>query len=169
MYYQSYYDKIYKFLSKNNDEDDNLENIPFTSQMDPQIYGLIKENNEKEKDPKYLHQKFKEDMPKLERYYKDHTYKKELESSSSETEEYLSHIIGNELNDLYGLDRLVKKKLEIPENSTIKYEKVKCCKNCDHQHKYFYAYFWDSNSKRLKKKYIGKNLPHPFSFNITMI
>ena len=32
------------------------------------------------------------------------------------------------------------------------------------KHKYFYAYFWDSKFKKLKKKYIGKHLPPPFNF-----
>jgi hypothetical protein len=56
----------------------------------------------------------------------------------------------------------LKEKLNLPENSTIRYEKVKCSKNCRHNtHRYYYAYIWDSSNKKLKKKYIGKQLPLP--------
>ena len=35
-------------------------------------------------------------------------------------------------------------------------------------HQYFYAYLWDPLIKKLRKKYIGKHLPYPFSFDITI-
>jgi len=55
-----------------------------------------------------------------------------------------------------------QKKLNLPQNSTIKYGIVKCCKDCKHNtHRYYYAYIWDYNSKKLRKKYIGKQLPLP--------
>lgn len=60
-------------------------------------------------------------------------------------------------------DKKVKEKLNSPQNSTIKYEKVRCCKDCKHDtHRYYYAYNWDCDSKK-KKKYIGKQLPLPTS------
>jgi hypothetical protein len=39
-------------------------------------------------------------------------------------------------------------------------------KDCRHEHYYYYSYVWDCNSKKLKKKYIGKQLPLP-SVNIS--
>ena len=30
------------------------------------------------------------------------------------------------------------------------------------------AYFWDPIIKKVRKKYIGKHLPYPFSFGITI-
>ena len=56
----------------------------------------------------------------------------------------------------------MKEKLNLPESSTIRYEQVTCSKDCRHDtHRYYYAYTWDCNSKKLKKKYIGKQLPLP--------
>ena len=66
------------------------------------------------------------------------------------------------LENILEQDKKVKEKLNLPENCTIRYEKVKCSKNCKHDtHRYYYAYIWDCNSKKLKKKYIGKELPLP--------
>jgi hypothetical protein len=48
----------------------------------------------------------------------------------------------------------------IPKNATIRMEFVKCEKpNCYRQQHgpYYYAYWKDPDTKRLKKKYIGKN------------
>src|SRR5919199_3886686 len=49
----------------------------------------------------------------------------------------------------------------IPENATIRKEYVKCGKEiCQHEHgPYFYAYWKDPESKKLKKKYIGDHMP----------
>ena len=46
----------------------------------------------------------------------------------------------------------------IPENATIRKEYVKCGKEvCELKHgPYYYAYWKDSTSKKLKKKYIGR-------------
>jgi hypothetical protein len=54
-----------------------------------------------------------------------------------------------ELQNIYDQDRKLKEKLNLPENSTIKYEKVRCCKDCRHEHYYYYSYIWDCNSKKL--------------------
>jgi hypothetical protein len=45
----------------------------------------------------------------------------------------------------------------LPENATIREEYVKCCKPfCLYEHgPYYYAYWRDSSTKKLKKKYIG--------------
>ena len=49
----------------------------------------------------------------------------------------------------------------IPENATIRKEYIKCGKQmCEIEHgPYYYAYWKDTQSKKLKKKYIGDHLP----------
>jgi hypothetical protein len=49
----------------------------------------------------------------------------------------------------------------IPENATIRKEYVKCGKEfCEEKHgPYYYAYWKDPESKKLKKKYIGAHAP----------
>jgi hypothetical protein len=49
----------------------------------------------------------------------------------------------------------------IPENATIRKEYVKCGKEiCELKHgPYYYAYWKDPESKKLKKKYIGDHMP----------
>jgi hypothetical protein len=49
----------------------------------------------------------------------------------------------------------------IPENATIRKEYVKCGKEiCEHKHgPYYYAYWKDPESRKLKKKYIGDYVP----------
>ena len=49
----------------------------------------------------------------------------------------------------------------IPENATIRKEYVKCGKEmCELKHgPYYYAYWKDLESKKLKKKYIGDSMP----------
>ena len=49
----------------------------------------------------------------------------------------------------------------IPENATIRKEYIKCGKQfCEQKHgPYYYAYWKDPESKKLKKKYIGNHIP----------
>jgi hypothetical protein len=49
----------------------------------------------------------------------------------------------------------------IPENATIRKEYIKCGKQlCEQKHgPYYYAYWKDPESKKLKKKYIGRHMP----------
>jgi hypothetical protein len=49
----------------------------------------------------------------------------------------------------------------IPKNATIRKEYVKCGKQmCELKHgPYYYAYWKDHESKKLKKKYIGDHMP----------
>ena len=49
----------------------------------------------------------------------------------------------------------------IPENATIRKEYISCGKEiCQHKHgPYYYAYWKDPESKKLKKKYIGDHMP----------
>ena len=55
----------------------------------------------------------------------------------------------------------------IPENATIRKEYIKCGKEiCQHEHgPYFYAYWKDPESKKLKKKYIGDRKPENKELN----
>jgi hypothetical protein len=96
-------------------------------------------------------------LDNLEKFYTDREYRNRLvKSARYPSSEYF------QLEHIDDQDRKLKEKLNLPENSTIRYEKVKCCKDCKHDtHRYYYAYFWDCDSKKLKKKYIGKQLPLP--------
>lgn len=49
----------------------------------------------------------------------------------------------------------------IPENATIRKEYIKCGKHiCQQEHgPYYYAYWKNPESKKLKKKYIGNHMP----------
>jgi hypothetical protein len=51
--------------------------------------------------------------------------------------------------------------ISIPENATIRKEYIKCGKQiCELEHgPYYYAYWKDPQSKKLKKKYIGDHMP----------
>lgn len=56
----------------------------------------------------------------------------------------------------------------IPENATIRKEYIKCGKEmCELKHgPYYYAYWKDPESKKLKKKYIGDPIPKNKESNI---
>lgn len=105
---------------------------------------------------RYLIEKSLRDIEKLEKFYQDKEYKNALMSAGYYSSEHF------ELQNLYRIEEKLKEKLGIPQNSTIRYQKIKCSKTCMHTtHLYFYAYIWDSTSKKLKSKYIGKQLPLP--------
>jgi hypothetical protein len=154
----SYYDKLDTYLNnyiKNENKD--LENKPssifkLTNNQDNQLKNT---SSQEKYSLAFLCQKLKEDMLKLEKFIKDNEYREKLQKSL-----YPYH--NPELFDILGLEKKIKEKIGIPENATIRYEKVKCSKHCIHNHQYFYAYYWDPNTKKLKKKYIGKELPEPF-------
>jgi hypothetical protein len=107
--------------------------------------------------PRNKLKKLLQDSDNLEKFYRDKEYRNKLELEARYPSlEYV------QLENILEQAKKVKEKLNLPENSTIKYEKIKCCKDCKHNtHRYYYAYFWDCNSKKLKKKYIGKQLPLP--------
>jgi hypothetical protein len=114
--------------------------------------------------PRHTLKKLIQDIDNLEKFYSDKEYRNKLESAA--TYPSLEYV---QLDNIFEQDKKVKEKLNLPENSTIRYEKVRCCKDCRHDtHQYYYAYFWDSTSKKLRKKYIGKELPLPTA-NITVI
>jgi len=106
--------------------------------------------------PRHMLKKLSQDIDNLEKFYTDREYRNKLESVSYLSSEYF------ELERIYEQEEKIKEKLNLPQNCTIKYEKVRCCKDCRHNtHQYYYAYFWDCSSNKLKKKYIGKQLPLP--------
>jgi len=106
--------------------------------------------------PRYVLKKLLQGLDNLEKFYTDREYRNKLESASYLSSEYF------ELERIYEQEEKVKEKLNLPQNCTIRYEKIKCCKDCKHDtHRYYYAYFWDCSSNKLKKKYIGKQLPLP--------
>jgi hypothetical protein len=55
----------------------------------------------------------------------------------------------------------VNRAKSVPENATIRKEYIKCGKEmCELKHgPYYYAYWKDAESKKLKKKYIGDHMP----------
>lgn len=160
----SYYDKVDRILDPSNTNNNAFENLLSTSEFNHDIINRFKKREQEELTSEYLYTKIKEDMPKLERFFKDKEYRNELLTSDYHSYEQYK------LTDLFGLEKRVKQKLGIPVNSTIRYEKIKCSKHCKHKsHQYFYAYFWDSNLRKLKKKYIGKKLPFPFSFKLSIV
>jgi hypothetical protein len=67
------------------------------------------------------------------------------------------------------IDRIESKKQSsisraksVPENATIRQEYIRCGKTpCYHEKHgpYYYAYWKDSETKKLKKKYIGSHMP----------
>jgi hypothetical protein len=106
--------------------------------------------------PRRMLKKLLQDSDNLEKFYSDEEYKSKLKSASYLSSDYF------ELERIYEQEEKVKEKLNLPQNCTIRYEKVKCSKDCKHYtHKYYYAYIWDCDSKKVKKKYIGKQLPLP--------
>jgi hypothetical protein len=161
---ESYYDKVDRILDPSNSDDNEFENLISIYKFNPRIINKFKKRQQEELTPEYLHTKLKEDMPKLERFFQDKEYRNELLTSDYNSYEHY------QLTDLFGLEKIVKEKLGIPVNSIIRYERIKCSKHCKHKsHQYFYAYFWDSNLRKLKKKYIGKKLPFPFSFKLSIV
>jgi hypothetical protein len=109
-----------------------------------------------ESNPRHLLQKSLKDIENLERFYKDKEYRNTIESAIYPSSEYC------QLENIEEQEKKLKEKLGIPQNSIIKYRRVKCSKDCRHtMHWYYYAYIWNSTSKRLKSKYIGKELPLP--------
>ena len=109
-----------------------------------------------ESNPRYRIEKAIQDLHKLEKYYVDVDYRNSLRSADYPSSEYF------ELENIYEKEARVKERLNLPQNSMIRYEKVRCSKHCKHNtppHQYYYAYIWDLSSKKLKKKYIGKQLP----------
>lgn len=117
---------------------------------------LHKERELEESNPRYRIEKTIQDLHKLEKYCIDKEYRDSLRSADYLSSEYFV------LANIHKQEEKIKEKLNLPQNSLIRYERVRCSKLCKHNtppHRYFYAYIWDSSSKKLKKKYIGKQLP----------
>ena len=94
--------------------------------------------------------KLLQDSDNLEKYYSDKEYRRRLVSSSAGGYYFLlilQSIFLNYKTYMSGIE-----KLNLPENSTIKHENVRCRKDCKYNtHYYYHAYFWDCASKKLKK------------------
>lgn len=117
---------------------------------------LYKRRELEETNPRYRIEKAIHDLHKLEKYYVDVEYRNSLKSAEYPSSECF------ELENIYKQEEKVQERLSLPQNSLIRYEKIRCSKYCKHNtppHQYYYAYIWDSSSKKLKKKYIGKQLP----------
>jgi hypothetical protein len=117
---------------------------------------LHKRREFEELNPRYLIEKSIQDLHNLEKYYVDAEYRNSLVSANYPSSEYY------ELENIRKQEVKLKEKLNLPQNSLIKYETVKCSKHCKHNtppHQYYYAYIWNLSSKKLEKKYIGKQLP----------
>jgi hypothetical protein len=125
--------------------------------IDPHILHIIGKRNKELSDPGYLLLHLKDDVLELEKFIKNEKYRNEvLEESWNRYK----------ITDLYELEGKIKEKLGIPKHSSIRWDKVKCSKTCKHTHQYFYPYFRDPDQKKLKKKYIGKQLPLPMDIKI---
>jgi hypothetical protein len=160
----SYYDKVDRILNSSNTVNNDCENLVSFYRITPRVLDKLKEKQQEEITPEYLQSKLIEDMPLLEKFLMDSEFRNKLLSADFHSHEYF------QLSNLYGLVKKVKEKLELPKNATIRFENVKCSKRCKHtNHQYFYAYFWDSPSKKLKKKYIGKHLPSPYTFELSIV
>jgi hypothetical protein len=117
---------------------------------------LRKRREVEELNPRYRIEKAVQDLHNLERYYVDAEYRNSLLLADFPSPGYF------ELASIHKEEEKVKERLSLPQNSLIRYERVKCSKHCKHNnppHQYYYAFIWDSSSKKLKKKYIGKQLP----------
>jgi hypothetical protein len=100
-------------------------------------------------DQKHTLRKLLQDSDNLERFYKDKEYREQLVSQAKYPSlEYV------QLENICEHDRKLKQRLNLPENSTIVFEKVK-----GSNRSYWHAYFWIPQLKKLKKRYIGKSLP----------
>ena len=87
---------------------------------------MLEKSKIKESNPRYVLKKLLQDIDNLEKFYSDKEFRKRLVSANYPSSEYF------QLEDIYEQDEKVKEKLNLPQNSTIKYEKVKCSKNCRH-------------------------------------
>ena len=72
--------------------------------------------------PRHILKKLLQDMDNLEKFYTDKEYRNKLESARYLSSEYF------ELERIYEQEEKVKEKLNLPQNCTIRYEKVKCLK-----------------------------------------
>jgi hypothetical protein len=103
---------------------------------------LEKRSSSSISDQKHTLRKLLQDSDNIERFYKDKEYRERISSDHFE------------LDHLYEQDRRLKQRLNLPENSTIRLETVK-----GSNRGYYYAYFWNPELRKLKKRYIGKSLP----------
>ena len=84
----SYYDKVDRIVDPSNSDDNEFENLLSTYKVNPDIINRFKKRQQEELTPEYLHTELKEDMPKLERFFKDKEYRNVLLSSDYHSYEY---------------------------------------------------------------------------------
>jgi hypothetical protein len=89
--------------------------------------------------------------------HRSSSLQKLLENANKTTERATKFINKIKLKQLAYANRAKS----IPENATIRKEYIKCGKeSCELKHgPYYYAYWKDPESKKLKKKYIGDHMP----------
>ena len=100
---------------------------------------LRKRREVEELNPKYRIEKAVQDLHNLERYYVDAEYRNSLLLADFPSSGYF------ELANIHKEEEKVKEILNLPQNSLIRYEKVRCSKYCKHNtppHQYYYAYIW---------------------------
>lgn len=88
----------------------------------------------------------------------DHTSLQKVLANAQKTIEKSTKFINKiKSRELAGVNRAKS----IPENATIRKEYIRCGKEiCEQKHgPYYYAYWKDPESKKLKKKYIGDHMP----------
>ena len=96
--------------------------------------------------------KLLQDSDNLEKYYSDKEYRRRLVSSSAGGYYFLLILqsILNYKTYMSGIE--IEREVKFTRKQHIKHENVKCRKDCKHNtHYYYHAYFWDCDSKKLKK------------------
>jgi hypothetical protein len=112
---------------------------------------------------------------KLEQFYKDDTQKSLLDwnkplfgNNSTSLQKVLANANKTIEKSTKFINKIKSRQLacanrakSIPENVTIRKEYIRCGKEmCELEHgPYYYAYWKDPESKKLKKKYIGDHMP----------
>jgi hypothetical protein len=139
----------YHHLSTNNNDDTSSSQSYFNELA----LSLYKENNRKPL--------VDWDKPLFE--YKRTSFQKVLANANKAIEKSTQFIYKIKSRELACVNR---SKL-IPENATIRKEYIKCGKQiCELKHgPYYYAYWKDPESKKLKKKYIGDHMPKDKELN----
>lgn len=87
------------------------------------------------------------------------------ENESEKLPRFIPWETDNQIIHTNTIEKKIKEILGILLKSSIRYDRVKCSRNCERKHDnhyYFYAYWWNRTLKKLKKKYIGKHLPVPY-------
>jgi hypothetical protein len=133
----------YHYISANNDTNDNFNSYSYSKEL-----GALYED-------KGWNPLFDSDRPIFGQ--KRSSLQKVLANANKALEKSTKFINKINSSELAYANRAKS----IPENATIRKEYIKCGKEiCQQKHgPYYYAYWKDPESKRLKKKYIGDHIP----------